>query len=175
MTHPKVYNVLFVCTGNSARSIMAECIINREGLGKFKGYSAGSNPREQVHPLAIDLLANNNYRVDDLRPKDWEEFTSRGAPQLDFVFTLCDHAANEVCPVFPGQPMSAHWGLPDPAAVEGTEAERRFAFADAFRMLTQRISIFVNLPIQSLDKLSLQKRMDEIGGEAREGAAADNA
>jgi protein-tyrosine-phosphatase len=169
MTERKPYNVLFVCTGNSARSIMAEYIINRMGQGKFKGFSAGSHPREEVHPLAINLLKNNNFPVDNLKPKDWEEFTKPGAPDLDFVFTLCDKAANEVCPVFPGQPMSAHWGMPDPAAVEGTEAERRFAFADTYRMISQRVGTFVNLPIRSLDKLSLQKRLREIG---REGASS---
>jgi arsenate reductase len=173
MSDQRPYNVLFVCTGNSARSIMAECIINREGMGRFKGFSAGSHPREEAHPLAIALLKKNNFNTDDLAPKDWESFTKPGAPDLDFVFTLCDSAAKEVCPVFPGQPMSAHWGMPDPAAVEGTEAERHFAFADTFRMITQRVSIFVNLPIQSLDKLSLQKRMDEIGRGADAPAPAE--
>ncbi len=172
MAERNPYNVLFVCTGNSARSIMAECIINREGKGRFRGFSAGSHPRERVHPLAIDLLRNNNFPVAGLRPKDWEEFTRPGAPDLDFVFTLCDRAANEVCPVYPGQPMSAHWGMPDPAAVEGTEAERRFAFADTFRMISQRVGIFVNLPIRSLDKLSLQRRLREIGREGVPSAPA---
>ncbi len=172
MAERNPYNVLFVCTGNSARSIMAECIINREGKGRFRGFSAGSHPRERVHPLAIDLLRNNNFPVAGLRPKDWEEFTRPGAPDLDFVFTLCDRAANEVCPVYPGQPMSAHWGMPDPAAVEGTEAERRFAFADTFRMISQRVGIFVNLPIRSLDKLSLQQRLREIGREGVPSAPA---
>ncbi|MDH3240387.1 MAG: arsenate reductase ArsC [Alphaproteobacteria bacterium] len=172
MTARRPYNVLFVCTGNSARSIMAECIINREGMGNFKGFSAGSHPREEVHPMAIDLLKSNNYKVEDLAPKDWESFTKPGAPELDFVFTMCDSAANEVCPVFPGQPISAHWGMPDPASVQGTEAERRFAFADTFRMITQRVGIFVNLPLRSLDRLSLQKRMDEIGrGEGADASA----
>jgi protein-tyrosine-phosphatase len=156
-------NVLFLCTHNSARSIIAECIMNRLGMGKFKGYSAGSQPSGQVHPYALDLLRQLNYDVTGLRSKSWEEFSGPGAPQLDFVFTVCDNAANEVCPVWPGQPMTAHWGLPDPSAATGTESERRFAFADAHRMLFQRIGIFTNLPLASLDKLSLQRRLDEIG------------
>jgi arsenate reductase len=159
----RVYNVLFLCTHNSARSVMAECIINRLGIGKFKGYSAGSEPRGSIHPYALDLLRKQNYPVEDLRSKSWDEFAAPGAPQLDFVFTVCDQAAQEVCPIWPGQPMTAHWGLPDPSAVEGTEAEKRFAFADTFRMLYQRIGIFVNLPIASLDRLALQKRLEEIG------------
>ncbi|MGH8589861.1 MAG: arsenate reductase ArsC [Gammaproteobacteria bacterium] len=157
------HNVLFLCTGNSARSIMAECILNRLGRGKFKAYSAGSHPKGEVHPYALELLKRENFITDGLRSKDWEEFAKPGAPQLDFAFTVCDRAAAEVCPVWPGQPMSAHWGLPDPAAAEGSETEKRLAFADAYRMLTQRISIFVSLPMASLDKISLQKRLDEIG------------
>ncbi|MGH8607571.1 MAG: arsenate reductase ArsC [Gammaproteobacteria bacterium] len=157
------HNVLFLCTGNSARSIMAECILNRLGRGKFKAYSAGSHPKGEVHPYALELLKRENFMTDKLRSKDWEEFARPGAPSLAFVFTVCDKAAAEVCPVWPGQPMSAHWGLPDPAAAEGSEIEKRLAFADAYRMLTQRISIFVNLPMASLDKISLQKRLDEIG------------
>lgn len=156
-------NVLFLCTHNSARSIIAEAIINRLGNGRFKGYSAGSQPSGQVHPYAMDLLRQLNYDVSGLRSKSWEEFAAPGAPKLDFVFTVCDNAANEVCPVWPGQPMTAHWGVPDPSAVEGTESERRFAFADTHRMLYQRIGIFVNLPLDSLDKLSLQRRLDDIG------------
>ena len=157
------FNVLFLCTGNSARSIIAEAIINREGLGKFKGYSAGSQPKGVVHPLTLSLLGRLNYDISVLRSKNWSEFAAPGAPVLDFVFTVCDNAANEVCPVWPGQPMTAHWGVPDPAAVEGNEAEKHFAFADTYRMLSQRISIFVNLPLRSLDQLSLQRRLDEIG------------
>ena len=156
-------NVLFLCTGNSARSIIAEAIVNREGLGKFKGYSAGSQPKGDVHPLTLKLLRSLSHDVSGLRSKNWSEFADEGAPRLDFVFTVCDNAANEVCPVWPGQPMTAHWGVPDPAAVEGNEAERHFAFADTYRMLNQRISIFINLPLQSLDRLSLQRRLDEIG------------
>jgi protein-tyrosine-phosphatase len=157
------YNVLFLCTHNSARSIMAECIMNRLGAGRFKAYSAGSQPSGKIHPYAVELLQRLNFDVGSLRSKSWEEFARPDAPQLDFVFTVCDDAANEVCPVWPGQPMSAHWGLPDPSRAEGNESERRFAFADAHRMLNQRISIFVNLPIESLDRLSLQKRLEEIG------------
>ncbi|GAB4576569.1 MAG: hypothetical protein Tsb0019_00600 [Roseibium sp.] len=158
-----VYNVLFLCTGNSARSIMAEAILNRDGQGRFKAYSAGSQPAGSVRPEALDLLKKLNFKTEDLRSKDWSEFAEPGAPEMDFVFTVCDNAAKETCPVWPGQPMSAHWGLPDPAAVEGNETERRLAFSDAFRMLNNRISIFMNLPMASLDKLSLQKKLDQIG------------
>ena len=155
-------NVLFLCTGNSARSIMAECILNREGRGKFRAYSAGSHPTGKVNPLALNLLRKLNYDVSQLRSKSWDEFAEH-APKLDFAFTVCDDAANEVCPVWPGQPMTAHWGLPDPAKVEGNDAERAFAFDDCFRMLNQRISIFVSLPFDKLSKLSLQKHLDDIG------------
>jgi arsenate reductase len=157
------FNVLFLCTGNSARSIMAECILNRQVMGKFRGYSAGSEPAGQVNPRALSLLQKLNYDTAELRSKSWDEFASPDAPKLDFVFTVCDNAAKELCPVWPGQPMSAHWGLPDPVAVEGTEAEKAFAFDDTYRMLNQRISIFVNLPFDSLSKLSLQKQLEEIG------------
>jgi len=163
VTNERVLNVLFLCTHNSARSIIAECVLTRLGKGRFKGYSAGSQPSGQVHPYALDLLRKLNHDVSSLRSKSWEEFAAPGAPKMDFVFTVCDDAANEVCPVWPGQPISAHWGLPDPAAVEGTEAERRLAFADAYRMLVQRISILTNKPLASLDKLSLQKQLDDIG------------
>jgi len=156
-------NVLFLCTGNSARSIMAECILNREGMGKFRGYSAGSHPTGKVNPLALKLLRKSNYDVSKLRSKSWDEFAKPDAPKLDFVFTVCDDAANEVCPIWPGQPITAHWGLPDPAKAQGTEAERQLVFADTMRMLTQRISIFVNLPLQSLSKLALQKQLEAIG------------
>lgn len=163
----RVLNVLFLCTHNSARSIIAECIIDSLGRGKFKGFSAGSHPRGAVNPFALQLLRNLNYDVSTLRSKSWDELAAPGAPQLDFVFTVCDDAANETCPVWPGQPMTAHWGVPDPSAVEGTEAEKRQAFADTHRMLYQRIGIFVNLPFKELDKLSLQKRLDDIGRAAR--------
>jgi arsenate reductase (thioredoxin) len=159
----KPYNVLFLCTGNSARSILAESALNRLGAGKFKAFSAGSFPKGEVHPYALDLLERQNYPTEHLRSKSWNEFAAPGAEPLDFVFTVCDNAAGEVCPIWPGQPMTAHWGLPDPAAVEGSEAERRLAFADTLRMLNNRISVFVNLPIKSLDKLSLQNRLREIG------------
>ncbi|MFI5013805.1 MAG: arsenate reductase ArsC [Hyphomicrobiales bacterium] len=157
------YNVLFLCTGNSARSIMAECIVDRLGQGRFKGFSAGSHPKGEVHPFARQLLEKLNFSTGALRSKDWNEFAGPKAPKMDFVFTVCDNAAKEECPYWPGQPMTAHWGLPDPAAAQGTEAERRLAFADAFRMLNNRISIFVALPMKSLDKLSLQRRLDAIG------------
>ena len=159
----KVFNVLFLCTGNSARSIIGEAVINRVGQGRFKGFSAGSMPKGEVHPVAIELLKKQNYDVSQFRSKNWEEFSGPEAPQMDFVFTVCDNAANEACPVWPGQPMSAHWGVPDPAAVTSSEVDQHIAFADTLRMLTQRIDIFVNLPIVSLDKLTLQKRLDEIG------------
>jgi protein-tyrosine-phosphatase/DNA-binding transcriptional ArsR family regulator len=156
-------NVLFLCTGNSARSIMAECIMNRLGLGKFKAYSAGSYPKGAVNPHALAVLRKSNFDVSQLRSKSWDEFAGPDASKLDFVFTVCDDAAKEVCPLWPGQPMSAHWGLPDPAKAQGTEAEQGLAFADCFRMLYQRISIFVSLPFDKLTKLSLQKHLDEIG------------
>lgn len=159
----KPLNVLFLCTHNSARSIIAEAVLNRLGAGRFKAYSAGSQPSGKVHPFALDLLRQLNYDTSSLRSKSWEEFTAPDAPDLDFVFTVCDNAANEVCPVWPGQPISAHWGLPDPSAAEGNDSERHFAFADTHRMLYQRISIFANLPLVSLDKLSLQKRLEDIG------------
>ena len=159
----QLYNVLFLCTHNSARSVMAECILNRLGQRRFKAFSAGSQPSGQIHPMALALLKKLNYDTSGLRSKSWNEFTGPDAPQLDFVFTVCDDAAEEVCPVWPGQPMTAHWGLPDPSRATGTEAERAYAFADKHRMLNQRIGIFVSLPMGSLDKLSLQKRLDEIG------------
>jgi arsenate reductase len=157
------FHVLFLCTHNAARSVIAECVMNRLGGGKFRAYSAGSQPSGKVHPYALELLQKLNYDTRELRSKSWQEFATRDAPDLDFVFTVCDDAANEVCPVWPGQPMSAHWGLPDPSRAEGNEAERRLAFADTHRMLNQRISIFINLPVVSLSKLSLQRRLDEIG------------
>jgi arsenate reductase (thioredoxin) len=159
----RAYNVLFLCTGNSARSIMAEVILNRAGQGRFHAYSAGSHPKGHVHPYALQLLERLHYDVSPLRSKSWTEFAKPGAPKLDFVFTVCDNAAAEACPVWPGQPMTAHWGVPDPAEATGTEAEVRFAFADVLRMLTNRINIFVSLPIRSLDQLALQKQLDAIG------------
>ena len=156
-------NILVLCTGNSARSILAEAILNREGIGRFKAYSAGSHPKDSVHPYTLDLLDNLNFDTSFARSKSWDEFATEGAPVMDFVFTVCDQAAAEACPVWPGQPMSAHWGVPDPAAVEGNEAEKRLAFSEAYRMLNNRISIFSSLPISSLDSLALQKQLDAIG------------
>ncbi|MCP4781385.1 MAG: arsenate reductase ArsC [Hyphomicrobium sp.] len=156
-------NVLFLCTHNSARSIIAESIIKFLGRGKFKGFSAGSQPSGEIHPFALDLLKRLNYDTRNLSSKSWEEFTSADAPPLDFVLTVCDDAAKETCPIWLGQPMTVHWGVPDPSSAEGREAERRHAFADAHRMLYQRISIFVNLPFEELDELALQKRLDDIG------------
>jgi protein-tyrosine-phosphatase len=163
------YNVLFLCTGNSCRSILAEAIMNREGGGRFRAYSAGSFPTGQVNPHALSLLKRFNHPASAFRSKSWDEFsrqTNPDAPELDFVFTVCDDAAGEVCPYWPGQPMTAHWGLPDPAKATGSEAEIGLAFADTYRMLNNRISIFMNLPIAKLDKLSLQQRLDEIGNTA---------
>jgi arsenate reductase (thioredoxin) len=159
----KVFNVLFLCTGNSARSIIAEAILNREGRGKFRAFSTGSQPKGRVHPYTLDLLRKMNFDVSGFRSKSWQEFARPDAPKLDFVFTVCDDAAKETCPVWPGQPMTAHWGIPDPASATGNEAEVRLAFADAFRMLNNRISIFVSLPLQSLDKLALKRQLDAIG------------
>ena len=159
----KTYTVLFLCTSNAARSIMAESILNHVGQTRFRGYSAGSQPGGKVHPFTIELLEQQNFPISDLRSKSWNEFAKADAPRLDFVFTVCDQAANEICPVWPGQPMTAHWGVPDPVEAKGNEAMVRLAFAESFRMLSMRISILVNLPILSLDRLSLQKQLDEIG------------
>lgn len=163
MHEKHIYHVLFLCTGNSARSILAECLLNRLGEGRFHAYSAGSQPRGAVHPYALDLLRQHEYPTASLRSKSWEEFSGPAAPPLDFVFTLCDEAAQETCPLWPGQPISAHWGLPDPAAAEGSEAEKRAAFAQTMRLLTQRLMIFINLPVTQLDHLSLRQRVDAIG------------
>ena len=157
------YHVLFLCTGNSARSILAEAILTRAGQGRFVAHSAGSQPKGAVHPVALHVLQTLNHKTDFARSKNWEEFAAPGAPKLDFVFTVCDNAASEVCPVWPGQPMSAHWGIPDPAAVEGTDAEIHAAFFDAYRMLNNRISLFCALPLASIDKLSLQAKLRDIG------------
>lgn len=156
-------NVLFLCTGNSARSLIAEAILAREGLGRFRSFSAGSQPTGAPNPHALAILRKNNHDISGLRSKSWEEFAASGAPKMDFVFTVCDSAAAEPCPVWPGQPMSAHWGLPDPAAVTGSEAEIGLAFHDTYRMLLSRISIFVNLPLATLDALSLRKELERIG------------
>lgn len=159
----RVYNVLFLCTGNTARSILAESILRRDGAGRFAAFSAGSRPKGTVAPLALKALTKADYPTEGLRSKSWEEFAAPGAPEMNFVFTVCDNAANEACPVWPGQPMTAHWGIPDPAAAEGTDAEKHLAFADAYRMLNNRISIFTSLPTTTLNRLALQKRLDEIG------------
>lgn len=161
MTEP--YNVLFLCTGNSARSIMAEAILNKAGAGKFRAYSAGSHPKGRVHPETIRLLQSLGYNTSGLRSKSWSEFAEPGAPLLDFVFTVCDNAAGETCPLWPGQPMTAHWGVPDPAEAKGTETEIAFAFRDAYRMLNQRVGLFMSLPLRALDQLTLQKKLREIG------------
>jgi arsenate reductase len=157
------FNVLFLCTGNSARSIMAEAILNRLGAGKFRAYSAGSQPKGQVHAETIRLLQGLGYDISNFRSKSWHDFARPGAPSLDFVFTVCDNAAGETCPVWPGQPMTAHWGIPDPAQAKGNAAEIALAFKDAYRMLHQRIGIFAALPIGSLDRLSLQSKLKDIG------------
>lgn len=162
-TQARAYNVLFLCTGNSARSIIAEAILNREGLGRFGAFSAGSQPKGSVHPVALHMLETLNHPVAGLRSKSWEAFGGPEAPPLDFVFTVCDNAANEVCPIWPGQPMTAHWGIPDPAAVEGSEAEVHAAFLDAYRMLSNRIALFTALPLESIDRMSLRTRLAAIG------------
>ncbi len=157
------YNVLFLCTGNSARSIMAEAILNKLGAGKFRAYSAGSQPKGHVHAETLRLLQGLGFETVGLRSKSWHEFARPSAPQLNFVFTVCDNAAGETCPAWPGQPMTAHWGVPDPAEAKGTEAEIALAFKEAYRMLNQRIGNFTALPIRSLDQLTLQNRLKEIG------------
>lgn len=168
MTEP--YHVLFLCTGNSARSILAEAVMNREGHGRFKGYSAGSRPTGQPNPLALALLQREGFDTSFARSKSWDEFATSathepGAPRLDFVFTVCDNAAAEECPYWPGQPVSAHWGLPDPAAAEGTDAQKALAFAETYRALTRRIQAFAALPLATLDALTLQARLRDIGSQ----------
>src|SRR4029077_14438890 len=159
----RAYNVLFLCTGNSARSIIAEALINQWGQGKFRGFSAGSHPKGAVHPIALQLVQRMNLPTEGLRSKSWDEFAAPDAMPLDFVFTVCDHAAGEVCPYWPGQPMTAHWGVPDPAAVEGSDKKKWLAFREAFRILDDRIKIFTSLPLASLDRIKLQERLDAIG------------
>lgn len=166
MTDQKTYNVLFLCTGNSARSILAEAILCKLGMGRFNSYSAGSMPKGEPHPHAIKLLKSLGYDTSRFRSKSWDEFAQPGAPKLDFIFTVCDNAAGEVCPVWPGQPMTAHWGVPDPAAVTGSDAEIAAAFAETYRLMNNRISAFVNLPLASIDRLSLTNRLKEIHQEA---------
>ncbi|HCO56386.1 arsenate reductase ArsC [Pelagibacterium nitratireducens] len=157
------YSVLFLCTGNSARSIIAEALLNRDGKGRFKAWSAGSKPKGEVHPFTLDLLNNLGIDTQFARSKSWDEFAEPGAPEFDFIFTVCDDAANEPCPVWPGHPMTAHWGIADPAAAEGTDAEKHYAFAEAARHLGTRISLLLNLPIASLDRLALKSKLDSIG------------
>jgi len=159
----KVYNVLFLCTGNSARSILAESIVNKLGEGKFRGFSAGSHPKGQVHPIALDLLRQLDFPTEGLRSKGWNEFAAPRGPHLDFVFTVCDNAAGEVCPYWPGQPMTAHWGIPDPAAVEGTDTEQSLAFREALRSMETRIKLLLSLPLASIDRMRLKERLDAIG------------
>ncbi len=158
-----IYNVLFLCTGNSARSILGEAILNQRGGGRFRAFSAGSHPKGTVHPMAVELLKSLEFPTASLRSKSWDEFAQPGSPHLDFVFTVCDNAAGEVCPYWPGQPVTAHWGIPDPAAAEGSELERKAAFRLAFRQLENRIKLFLSLPIASIDRMRLQERLDEIG------------
>jgi len=162
-----MFNVLFLCTGNSARSILAEALINdhRIGQGKFKGFSAGSHPKGEVHPLALETLRESGFTSEGFRSKSWSEFARPEAPRLDFVFTVCDQAAAEACPMWPGQPMTAHWGIPDPAAVNGSEAERRRAFREAFLTLRRRIELFACLPLDTLDRLAIQRTIRDIGSQ----------
>jgi arsenate reductase len=162
-TSDRVYNVLFLCTGNSARSILAESILTKLGNGKFRAFSAGSQPKGAVHPIALKTLERLSYPAEGFRSKSWSEFASPDAPVMDFVFTVCDNAAGEACPVWPGQPMTAHWGIEDPAAVEGSDIQKEAAFADAFRYLRNRIAVFVALPLKSLDGVALGTRLREIG------------
>ena len=163
MTVSKIYNALFLCTGNSARSILAESLLNHWGQGKFQAFSAGSLPKGQVHPMALELLESMNLPAEGFRSKSWDEFATPEAPPIDFIFTVCDNAAGEVCPVWPGKPMTAHWGIADPAAVEGTDTEKALAFRKALKELETRIKLFTSLPIDSLDRLTLQAKLREIG------------
>lgn len=159
----KSYNALFLCTGNSARSVMAECALDRLGRGRFNAFSAGSHPSGAIHPCTLDLLRRLHYKTDGLRSKSWDEFAAPGAPRMDFVFTVCDSAAGETCPVWPGQPMTAHWGIEDPASVEGSDIQKEAAFVAAFRHLKTRIGLFTALPLKSLDKMALGTKLREIG------------
>jgi arsenate reductase (thioredoxin) len=163
MTPNRIYNVLFLCTGNSARSILAESIVNKWGKGQFRGFSAGSHPNGQVNPFALELLKSLDFPTEDLRSKSWDEFAGPSGTHFDFIITVCDNAAGEACPVWPGVPMTAHWGIPDPAAVQGTEMEKKFAFSQAFKAMDRRIKLFLSLPIASIDQLRIKERMDAIG------------
>lgn len=159
----KAYNVLFLCTGNSARSIMAESILNRRGKAQFRGFSAGSQPKGQVNPLALDLLKRFDFPTDGLRSKSWDEFATPGSPHFDFIITVCDNAAGESCPAWLGKPTTAHWGIPDPAAVEGTDIQKKAAFAEVFKLMSTRINLFLSLPLSSIDQLRIKQEMDSIG------------
>jgi arsenate reductase len=159
----RVFNVLFLCTGNTARSILAESILRKDGAGRFRAFSAGSHPKRRVNPFALKVLESLDYPTEGLRSKGWQEFAAPGAPEMDFVFTVCDNAAGEACPVWPGQPMTAHWGIEDPAAVEGTDIQKEAAFVLAARYLKNRISLFINLPLKSIGQLSLTAKLREIG------------
>jgi arsenate reductase len=163
MSNDRTFNVLFLCTGNSARSILAEAILSHAGRGRFRAFSAGSHPGGTVNPFAVELLAKNGMSVADLRSKSWDEFAAPGAPPIDFVFTVCDNAAGEVCPVWPGKPMTAHWGIEDPAAVEGRDDDKRRAFLKAFAEMNRRISLFTSLPLAKLDAMAIKRELDQIG------------
>lgn len=170
MSADRTYNALFLCTGNSARSILGEALLNHVGQGRFRAFSAGSNPKGQVHPMALDVLQKGGIAAEGLRSKAWDEFAAPEAPKMDFVFTVCDNAAGEACPIWPGQPMTAHWGIEDPAAVMGAEFKRRAAFEDALRFMRNRITAFINLPLTSIDRMALASRLQEIG--AMEGSTS---
>jgi arsenate reductase (thioredoxin) len=172
MNAARIYNVLFLCTGNSARSILAESLLNTLGQGKFRAFSAGSFPKGQVHPMAIELLKRMNLPAENLRSKSWDEFAAPGAPPIDLIFTVCDNAAGEVCPIWPGKPMTAHWGIADPATVEGSDADKAFAFRKALRELENRIKLLTSLSIDSLDRMTLQAKLREIG---KTGTATESA
>lgn len=160
----RVYNVLFLCTGNSARSVLGEALLNKLGAGRFRGFSAGSTPKGEIHPMTLAVLADAGIATEGLRSKSWDEFAGPGAPQMDFVFTVCDNAAGEACPIWPGHPLSAHWGIEDPAAVPGGDFRQRQAFEDALRFMRNRITAFVNLPLQSIDRMTLTGKLKSIGG-----------
>ena len=170
MAEDRVYNVLFLCTHNSARSVMAECLLNREGAGRFRGFSAGSQPSGRINPYVRDLLERLGFATADLRSKTWDEFATPNAPHMDFVFTVCDNAAGEVCPVWPGHPVTAHWGFPDPSSAQGTDAEKAAFTADVFRQIEQRLRAFTSLPIASLDRLAIKQKLDDMARDTKGGA-----
>lgn len=170
MAEDRVYNVLFLCTHNSARSVMAECLLNREGAGRFRGFSAGSQPSGRINPYVRDLLERLGFATADLRSKTWDEFATPNAPHMDFVFTVCDNAAGEVCPVWPGHPVTAHWGFPDPSSAQGTDAEKAAFTADVFRQIERRLRAFTSLPIASLDRLAIKQKLDDMARDTKGGA-----